>query len=77
MYGFLSHEWWNVKIRSAEKFTTYFIISCEMNSWIIGKAKIFVIRIYELNEITFCNRNFSETEIFFSAKKHQEFWSVP
>lgn len=76
MYGILSQEWWNVKIRSAETFTTYFIISCEMNIWIIGKAKIFVVRIYELNKITFCNRNFCGTEIFFSAGKHEELWSV-
>jgi len=53
MYGILSHGWCNVKIRSVETFTTYFIISCEMNIWIIGKAKIFGRKIYELNKITF------------------------
>lgn len=76
MYGILSHGWWNVKIRSVETFTTYFIISCETNIWIIGKAKIFGIRIYELNKITFCNMNFSEMGIFFPAEKRQELWSV-
>jgi len=53
MYGILSHGWCNVKIRSVETFTTYFIISCEMNIWTIGKAKIFGRKIYELNKITF------------------------
>lgn len=72
MYVILSHGWCNVKIRSVETFTTYFIISCEMNIWIIEKAKIFGIRIYELNKTTFCNMNFCETGIFFSAEKHQK-----
>lgn len=76
MCGILSHEWWNVKIRSPETFTTYFIISCEMNISIIGKAKIFVIRIHELNKITSCNMNFCEAEIFFSAENHQELQGV-
>lgn len=63
-------------IRSVEAFTAYFIICFEMNNWIIGKAKIFGIRIYELNKIIFCNMHFCEMTSFFSAEKHQELWSV-